>query len=121
LELTHEGEVETTDIFGYEMDARNGALDPGKLDLHITEDKHALALGNIVFDNEFASQPYLIERYKTVEKECEDTRQEAEKYEWDFPFADAETLDLSVTSTEFKVITYEFKLFNNITCPKEKA
>mmetsp|Transcript_26449 Transcript_26449/g.72731 ORF Transcript_26449/g.72731 Transcript_26449/m.72731 type:complete len:92 (+) Transcript_26449:1218-1493(+) len=71
------GHGERPDLFGLFYGTDNGKL-IGKLYLHLTEDGHALALGNTEHPDFVGSIPYLIERYDEVtdanlDPDCIDT------------------------------------------------
>merc|ERR1711935_759137 len=74
LELNpSDGTVQKNEFFGLEDDAQNGVLrQGGLLDMHLTQDGHAVVMGNVklfpVSDTSpiNAKKPYLIERYDTI-------------------------------------------------------
>jgi len=69
------------EVFGLLPGVDNGALSPGKLDMHLTRAKNprAIIMGNaFLYENTTSNTPttypYLVERYRKVEDHCQDTR-----------------------------------------------
>jgi len=98
MDLDMEGTPMETEVFGIFDGLPQGALRPGKLDLHLTQDRQqfSLVMGNTkVPPNEIvgsdltrdASHPYLIERYNSRFEQCQDeeTKWVQEKYDFKTP------------------------------------
>ena len=96
MDLDMEGTPMETEVFGIFDGLPQGALRPGKLDLHLTQDRQqfSLVMGNTkVPPNEIvgsdltrdASHPYLIERYNSRFEQCQDeeTKWVQEKYDFE--------------------------------------
>mmetsp|Transcript_47409 Transcript_47409/g.53824 ORF Transcript_47409/g.53824 Transcript_47409/m.53824 type:complete len:144 (+) Transcript_47409:614-1045(+) len=85
LELNKKnGSVNSIDVFGLTDGVDNGALVPGNLNLHLTQDKHAVIMGNARVENKEVSNPYLIERYEVIKETFVDERFVFKKLEYKF-------------------------------------
>jgi len=111
------GNVNSIDIFGLADDVDNGALVPGNLDLHLSQDGNAVIMGNARIENEEVSNPYLIERYETVQETCFDVRLKIEKLVYKFPMTNLTIVEKRKVKTEkLGVKELEFTLKQKIVC-----
>ena len=117
------GDVYEIDVFGLNHGVDNGALLPGKLDLHLSKDLNfgdqALLMGNTKWEsNDDPSYPYIVERYHTVQWECKDTRFKIKKLYYEAHEAEAKYDDYGVKSKYLILEVKKRKLFNKIVCEK---
>mmetsp|Transcript_13456 Transcript_13456/g.31659 ORF Transcript_13456/g.31659 Transcript_13456/m.31659 type:complete len:563 (-) Transcript_13456:45-1733(-) len=124
------GNVRHVDVFGLDLlddvDIGNGELQPGKLDLEVTDDRHAVVIGNT--DHPFnntknrINQPYLIERYTNTEETCVDDRYRVSKEGYLFAAgANVRIVDIVPVASGFDVGYGEYVLEQKIPCPKKPS
>jgi hypothetical protein len=110
------------DVFGLLPGADNGALPPGKLDMHLTKKGHAVLMGNAELDEYVnATTPtthaYLVERYPSIEERCVDEGLEVKGLEYEFFIEDLEPEKEKVKSKDFALATTLRNLNETVPCP----
>jgi hypothetical protein len=98
-----------------QLGTNNGALEPGNLDLHLTNDRNAVIMGNTHFrgfsDQPSHNYPYLIERYESIERVCVDVEKKVNKRTYktrvekapsQFQQRKSEAFDIKVTSVNIR-------------------
>lgn len=114
------GLVKTIDVFGLEPGVQNGALPKGDLDLELSDDKHAVMIGNVKFPGRRDSQPYLIERYKKVKDVCLDVRYKTKQLKYELDVIEVKDEENKYQFPELGVEGKEYNLRQKIPCPKTK-
>merc|ERR1711935_71993 len=131
LELNpSDGTVQKNEFFGLEDDAQNGVLrQGGLLDMHLTQDGHAVVMGNVklfpVSDTSpiNAKKPYLIERYDTISTDPDLTekcslRKDIENQQINLNIADVKTELIKPEAIKFKLKKVSKKWKEEVTCEK---
>jgi len=114
------------EIFGLLPGVDNGALFPGKIDMHVTRRKNpsAIIMGNAILYETTNSTtpttyPYLIERYRDVEGRCQDKRERTTGFGHAF-VADIHAIvreKKRVTPTKLDLVMTLRNLTETIPCP----
>merc|ERR1711935_8396 len=131
LELNpSDGTVQKNEFFGLEDDAQNGVLrQGGLLDMHLTQDGHAVVMGNVklfpVSDTSpiNAKKPYLIERYDAISTDPDLTekcslRKDIENQQINLNIADVKTELIKPKAIKFKLKWKSKKWKEEVTCEK---
>ena len=112
------------DVFGLVDGVNNGALSPGKLDLHLSKDlnndNQAVMMGNAKYNSnpDSSSRPYLIERYHTVQEECNDKRREIDALKYEYKIAKVESERYGVKSHVLELKVIDVNLAQKTVCKK---
>ena len=96
----------------------NGALFPGKLDLHLTSDGYSLLMGNSDVEFEGTNFPYLIEVYNTVQGRCRSEEFEITRNTYKFPSREATHEEFDARSARLNVLSAPLDLSQEHVCPK---
>jgi len=109
-----------TDVFGFVDGVDNGALTPGKLDLHLTQDRHAVLMGNTKLspDANTTSYPMLIERYQNPATTCKDKRQRTKRLTAEFPDWEVKVSGYEINGIEIQVQGQMIEMGEKPVCPK---
>jgi len=130
MELKPEnGSVLKNEIMGLQFDSENGVLHPGKLDMHLSQDGHAVVMGNALIpeqddtDIPRPSKPYLLERYDAISNDVDQTRKcsvalQIEKQDVNLPQHEASFAKFKPTWKTFKTDANERKYKEEVICRK---
>jgi len=130
MELKPEnGSVLKNEIMGLQFDSENGVLHPGKLDMHLSQDGHAVVMGNALIpeqddtDIPRPSKPYLLERYDAISNDVDQTRQcsvalQIEQQDVNLPQRKASFDKFKPNWKTFKTDATERKYKEEVTCRK---
>jgi len=110
------GTYRNFELFG--KNDHDGGLYPGNLDLHLSQDKHAIILGNTRSFGNNSQRPYLIEHYFKKDEVCYDIEVDVDDNTYDFPQFDVTLEDLEPAEDYLFTESHDAKIDNKIICAK---
>jgi len=119
LEISQQSTLAIVDLFGIFKDRDQGALDGGNLDFHLSQDDHAVLMGNTEKNfNDSKRYPLIIERYWNPADICQDQRRPVQPRKYEFLDNFLEYVVKKQPSRPLKLKSNKLKYANKSVCYK---